>query len=75
VVTSEYVLCELGALMARGQLRSLFVELVNAMRSDGHVKVVPASHERFEMAFELFSNRLDKDWSLTDCVSFTRMKE
>jgi len=29
----------------------------------------------FSRAFELYSERPDKDWSLTDCVSFVLMKE
>ena len=37
--------------------------------------IVPASQDVFEQGVELFENRLDKDWSLTDCISFIVMRE
>jgi predicted nucleic acid-binding protein len=29
----------------------------------------------FDQGFELYARRLDKDWSLTDCISFVVMRE
>jgi len=75
VLTSEYVLCELGALMACGRLRGLFLELVRGLESAPHVEIVPASHERFEAGLDLFSRRPDKEWSLTDCILFVLMEQ
>ena len=74
VLTSEYVLCELGALMSHGHLRGLFLELVRALEFAPHVEIVPASHEHFDAGLSLFSSRSDKEWSLTDCVSFALMQ-
>jgi predicted nucleic acid-binding protein len=74
MLTSEYVLCELGALMSRGSLRGLFLELVSDLQSAPYVDIVPGSHEHFEAGLDLFSSRPDKGWSLTDCVSFALMK-
>ena len=74
VLTSEYVLCELGALMSHGHLRQLFLELVSGLESAPHVEIIPASHEHFEAGLDLFSGRPDKEWSLTDCVSFVLMQ-
>ena len=31
--------------------------------------------ELYRRAFELFTDRPDKDWSLTDCASFVVMEE
>ncbi len=75
VVTSEYVLCELGALMSHGQFRNLFMELVNGLKSAPRVEIEPGSHYAFERGLALFENRPDKDWSLTDCISFALMRE
>lgn len=75
VVTTEYVLVELGALMARGEARLLYVRFVEQLRSDPDTEYVPASAELFNSGFALFAARPDKDWSLTDCTSFALMQE
>ena len=75
VTTSEYVLCELGALMSHGRLRPLFLDFVRTLQSASDVEIVAGSHELFETGLDLFSGRSDKDWSLTDCISFTLMGE
>lgn len=75
VVTSEYVLCELGALMSHGHLRQLFIELVKSLESAPCVEIMHGSHHLFESGLSLFVERPDKNWSLTDCVSFALMRE
>jgi uncharacterized protein len=70
VLTSEYVLCELGALMSHGRLRGLFLEMVRVLECAPYLEIVPACHELFNAGLDLFSGRPDKEWSLTDCVSF-----
>jgi uncharacterized protein len=35
---------------------------------------VQTSDELFEEGFSLYSARSDKDWSLTDCISFVVMQ-
>lgn len=74
VLTSEYVLCELGALMSHGYLRQLFLELLRDLESAPHVEIIPASHIHFEAGLNLFARRPDKEWSLTDCISFVLME-
>lgn len=41
VVTSKYLLCELGALMSHRHLHQLFVELVKGMESAPRVGTLP----------------------------------
>lgn len=36
---------------------------------------MPANVEIFERGVELYHSRLDKQWSLTDCISFVVMSE
>jgi predicted nucleic acid-binding protein len=36
--------------------------------------IVPPGEELFSCGLALFSQRLDKDWSLTDCISFVVME-
>ena len=75
VVTSEYVLCELGALMSHKYLRPLFIELVKELETVPHVEIIHGTHRYFEAGLALFADRPDKEWSLTDCISFALMRE
>jgi uncharacterized protein len=74
IVTTEYVLLELGAVMSRGALRGVFVDFIDRARRDTYTEIVPASPELFEQGLRLFSARPDKDWSMVDCISFTIME-
>lgn len=73
-VTSEYVLCELGALMSSQHVRGLFIGFVEILQATSQVEVMPASPECFRAGLDLFAGRPDKEWSLTDCVSFSQMR-
>jgi len=37
--------------------------------------VVPLSEALFRQSFDLYRQRLDKEWGLTDCISFVVMQE
>jgi predicted nucleic acid-binding protein len=49
--------------------------LVAHVRSMKGYELVPASSELFEAGLRLHAQRLDKEWSLTDCISFVVMEE
>ena len=40
-----------------------------------NITVIPQSHESFLQGLELFRQREDKGYSLTDCISMTLMRE
>lgn len=75
MVTSHYVLLELGSFLARVGDRVVFVDLLDRLRADPMTIVVSASDEIFVRGSELFRARLDKNWSLTDCISFGIMRD
>ncbi|MFB3891733.1 MAG: type II toxin-antitoxin system VapC family toxin [Phycisphaerae bacterium] len=74
ILLTEFVLLELGNTMRRGLLRSLYLNLVRAMRNDPSYEIVPASSALIQQGMELFAKRPDKEWSLTDCISFVVMR-
>lgn len=37
------------------------------------MQVTPASHDLFRRGLRLYFDRPDKEWSLTDCISFVVM--
>jgi len=73
VILTEFVLIELGNALSRGQARPFFVDLVKWLRRDEASEIVPATPELVEDGLRLFAQRPDKDWSLTDCISFVVM--
>ena len=44
------------------------------IRFDRLIEVVPHTEELAAGALRLFTDRADKDWSLTDCLSFVVMQ-
>jgi predicted nucleic acid-binding protein len=48
---------------------------VQSLRSTGSATVVPASAELLQRGVELSRHRPDKDWPLTDCISFMVMND
>lgn len=75
IITTEFVLLELGDGMIRPPARQTFVSLCDSLRRDPEVEIVPASTELWGAGFDLYADRPDKEWSLTDCISFVVMKD
>ena len=75
LLTSEFVLMEVGDGLSRPENRPRFALLLSLLRAQADVEIVPASRELFRKGCELHSQRPDKEWSLTDCTSFVVMKE
>ena len=75
MVTTTWVLSELADGLADTPGRSLFKPFVARFQSDPRGVVVPATQPLFERAVDLYHDRPDKEWSLTDCVSFVMMNE
>lgn len=74
-VTTAWVLTEVADGFADTEKRDLFLLLLEMLRKSPDAKIIPASEELFERGIELFRQRPDKDWPLTDCISFVTMKD
>jgi predicted nucleic acid-binding protein len=72
IVTSEWVLIELlnGFAPQGPHLRCVVSDAVAALRTNPKVVVEPQIREAFDEALQLYCDRPDKDWSMTDCSSF-----
>jgi len=73
LVTTDFVLLEVGNWLSKSRDRAVFVELVQRLRADANSTIVEANRAIFDAGFNLYSQRPDKDWSLTDCISFVVM--
>jgi predicted nucleic acid-binding protein len=77
ILTSDAVLTELLNSFAEQGPRFRFVvsTAVVVLKTNPKVIVVPQSREVFNRAFDLYRERSDKGWSLTDCSSFLIMRQ
>lgn len=75
LLTTEFILTEVGDGLSRPENRPRFARLLELLRAQADVEIVPASSELFQHGGELHAQRPDKEWSLTDCTSFVVMKE
>jgi uncharacterized protein len=74
-VTTAWVLTEVADALASPPLRPLFLALYDRLRNNPNVLIVPATRALFEQGIDLYARRPDKEWSLTDCVSFVVMQQ
>jgi predicted nucleic acid-binding protein len=75
IVTTEFVLMELGNALHRIGDREDFLKVLSLVKGASAYRVVEASGARFANAVARYSARMDKEWSLTDCDSMLEMTE
>ncbi|MDZ7291938.1 MAG: PIN domain-containing protein [candidate division KSB1 bacterium] len=74
-LTTEAVLAEIGNALSQIAWRQVAVDTIKDLRSDPDVEILSVDTSLFDRAFQLYSSRPDKEWSLTDCISFVVMQE
>jgi uncharacterized protein len=75
LVTTRATLLEIGNALSRQARRHAGIRLLAVLEVDSRVEIVPLSEQLYERAWRLFRERPDKEWGLTDCVSFTVMQD
>jgi hypothetical protein len=55
--------------------RRQFGELLDALDADPRTEVIAASQVLFDAGVKLYLSRADKEWPLTDCISFVVMQQ
>jgi hypothetical protein len=75
LLTTEWVLVELADALSAPGARSTAVAFLNAVRADPLFEIVGYVPAVYQAGFDLFANRPDKAWSLTDCITFAVMTE
>lgn len=75
ITTTRAVLLEIGAALAKISYRGAAVSIIEMLENDPDVEIISLQDDLFAEAFELFRGRLDKEWSLTDCMSFVVMRQ
>jgi hypothetical protein len=70
LVTTAWVLTEFADAMCAPVNRTEFIAILEDLRLNPQVRILPADIALFEAGIDFYRNRLDKDWPLTDCISF-----
>jgi uncharacterized protein len=74
ILTTEAVLLEWLNAMSNVSTRRIAAESCLRARADARIEVLPFLAELIVSATELYRDRPDKNWSLTDCLSFVVME-
>lgn len=74
LVTTWGVLLEIGNALSKVQHRLAALQLISSLQRDASVEIVPLSGPLLQRAITLYAERLDKEWGLTDCISFVVME-
>lgn len=75
ILTTEWVLAEVADALAKSASRRLVVPFIRQLGQDPKAAIIPATHGLMETGLELYHARPDKDWPLTDCISFVVMDD
>jgi predicted nucleic acid-binding protein len=75
VVTTDAILIEVADALCRKATRSAAVQVIDMLRADPGIESVAVSRELLDVGYSLYRGRTDKDWSLTDCISFAVMRQ
>ena len=74
-VTTHWILTEVADACAHPSKREHFLELLKHLQNAADTTIVGEKLGLFDQAVSLYSERRDKHWSLTDCISFVVMQE
>jgi predicted nucleic acid-binding protein len=75
IITTAWVLVELADGMLNAHSREACSRFIEHLRHDPETTIIQSDPEWMWRGFELYRKRPDKDWSLTDCISFVVMAD
>jgi len=74
-ITTSAILVEFADGICKARVWQRFRSVFDFLRNDPRTKVVDVDRNLFDRAVELRNARVDKDWGLTDCLSFVVMQD
>ena len=73
IVTSIWILAEVADALSAPDVRERTSRFIRGVLEDPDTTVIEDEVQWFERGIELYEQRPDKSWSLTDCISFQIM--
>jgi predicted nucleic acid-binding protein len=75
LVTSDFILLEVADGLSFPSIRTRTIRFINRLKEAQGLLIIPISQTLFNQGWTLYSKRLDKEWGLTDCISFVIMQQ
>ena len=75
LVTTEFVLLEVANALCASAWRGKAIRLIDGLLSLSNLRIIPADTALLADGWELYRAGLDKEWSLTDCMSIVVMQQ
>jgi predicted nucleic acid-binding protein len=75
LITTDFVLLEVADALVSPKIRSQTIRFINHLNNLIGLQIIPLNKSLFDEGWKLYSQRLDKDWGLTDCISFVIMQQ
>lgn len=75
ITTTTAVLLETGNALSKPSWRPYMIALMERIQHRDDIIVIEVHRDIFERGWNLYRQRPDKGWSLTDCISFEVMKD
>lgn len=75
LITTRAILLEIGNALSKQRYRRAAVMLLDSLETDPRVEIITLSEQLYARASRLYRDRPDKEWALTDCVSFIVMED
>jgi predicted nucleic acid-binding protein len=78
ILTTDAVLTEVANTFSRIALRPMARQVIEAFQASARMRAAQLVHvdaELWQRSWQFFLDRPDKDWSLTDCLSFLVMRD
>ena len=74
LVTTEFVLLEVADGLCNLPIRLNTINFIDGLYQLPKLKIIRLDKILFDTGWQLYKQRLDKEWSLTDCISFVVMR-
>lgn len=69
LIVTDYVIVEIANALSRVPFRAVAVRLIDSIKTSRDIEIIDVDKEVYDRAWSLYSQRVDKEWSFTDCAS------
>ena len=75
LVTTRAVILEIGNALSKQRYRNAAIELIQSLEEDPKVEIIELTKTLCRAGLQLYRERQDKEWGITDCISFVVMTD